>query len=420
MSLNDIIVGIQNGITTGGGNSGRLVFAIGLVLLVLLIVGIASYVFYLMSARGRLDMLLDSRTVRRGNPWPTRVLVLIIVIAIPLGVHVSNTQPSTCSACHGDAIHKRLATSVHAEVNCIDCHGAQGIMAPFTNTVTYASWSWAYYVEGRRPTTASTFQAQVSASKCLDCHKSITSGVTEVGGIRVRHSDFLKPSVSCEECHGNVVHSSATNVTRPSMNQCLPCHDGKIASADCIVCHKKDVTQTKTAAAQMQKNKITTVMRWDSCYACHEPKPCLTCHGVMMPHPPGWGPNIDRQGRYVSTPTAGTHPNAGFTRRDLCWRCHFAPGRAFQPSNEGCACHGFLGTIHGGQPWVAEHGLEASGKKGGKLANCAACHVMSGFCGHCHEASEAIAAYKPHATNDYTYTRIYTPTPIEQFMIDNM
>jgi hypothetical protein len=194
------------------------------------------------------------------------------------------------------------------------------------------------------------------------------------------------------------------------MNGCLPCHDGKKAPSECKTCHVQDIAQSKSTLNKMKTTKIRISGSYNVCYKCHDPSPCLRCHGISMPHPPGWGPSD------ATSTAAGTHPKQGFTDREMCFRCHFAKGQPFVGSNESCVCHGYFGTMHGGPVWVKEHGLEASGQKTGQLAECGMCHIVSSFCVYCHPAS-ITERYRPIVGPD-NYKRSLQPTPAEQAVIN--
>jgi hypothetical protein len=110
-----------------------------------------------------------------------------------------------------------------------------------------------------------------------------------------------------------------------------------------------------------------------------------------MPHPEGWSSEDGRWGR-----SGVFHAREGFADRELCWRCHFSNDRPFErpasragflSTSDGCTCHGAFGPMHGGEAWIAEHGLQATGRKTGELAECYMCHDGRYFCDMCHEPS---------------------------------
>ena len=412
MSLQDILVNIQSGVSQGG--TGITLVAAAVILIVLVVAGVAVYVSYAFSPRGRIDALLGSRTRTKRNPWPLRGVIVALLICTPIALSYYASRPSTCARCHDTTAQTRLNKTAHRKLECMQCHGSPGVMGPLNNQISYAGWTWAYYVENRKTTTPVLVNL-VDSEKCLRCHSSVLSGVSQNNGIRVRHSDFLSQGASCGECHDDVAHSDPATVVGPSMKACVSCHDGKKAPSECKTCHIQDIAISQSTVSEMQTQRIKISGSYNVCYSCHDPKPCLRCHGVMMPHPPGWGPS----NAATSTGGSGTHPLEGFTNREACFRCHFAPGQPFVGSNASCTCHGFLGTMHGGPVWVKEHGLEASGQKTGQLSNCSICHVVPDFCMHCHPQS-IMSKYKPIGSGPDNYTRQYNPTPQEQVWINGL
>jgi hypothetical protein len=171
------------------------------------------------------------------------------------------------------------------------------------------------------------------------------------------------------------------------MDDCVSCHDGEAASSDCETCHIADELEVASNTAKLPKLKDVDS---SNCYGCHDETPCLRCHGITMPHPEGWAPNDGGPG------ISGSHARQGFTDRELCWRCHYSNGQpfvrpasngGFTQTSDGCTCHGSFGTMHGGEAWVAEHGLQATGQKTGAEASCYDCHDARYLCDQCHDPS---------------------------------
>jgi hypothetical protein len=185
------------------------------------------------------------------------------------------------------------------------------------------------------------------------------------------------------------------------MDKCTRCHDGKTASRECTVCHTQDVA-LDTDISQYTKVPIAVTSR--SCYRCHAERGCTSCHGVLMPHPEDW---------MKPSPAGGPpgHARDGFVQRQTCFRCHFAPGQPFVASNESCTCHGLLGRMHGGEPWVKEHGLQATGQKPGSNARCFDCHT-SALCSGCHPESY-LQRYNPVSGED-SYQRDIPIDPLSE------
>ncbi len=415
MNIQDLITAMQGGVT---GSLTTVIVVIGAVVAVAILVAAGFYIAHLMSPRGRLESLLDSRVQGRKNPWPMRIVVVTILLVSVLSIGAYLDSPATCASCHSEAkYYKSLQSTVHKNVSCMSCHGATGVVAPVDNTITYARWGWGYWIEAQPP--EKTVTAQVDASSCLGCHGNVLSGTQVANGIRVRHKDFLDKGVSCDECHGDVAHDGPVarkNVSSPSMSQCVTCHDGTKASSECTTCHVKDFALTNADSLAQQGGKVKVAGGWDVCYRCHSQTPCLGCHGVTMPHPPNWGPSRDASGNA----TPGLHVPYGFKYREYCYRCHFQQGKQFQYDVKNCQpCHNPApGSMHGGPGWVKEHGLEATGKKGGELSECFICHG-SDLCSYCHPKSY-LKRYNPKQGGYDSYPRVNPRTPAEQQWVNGL
>lgn len=383
MSLRDLILSVQRGFE--GGDAGRIILLL-VVLVVIAFVGtLIALLVYSRTPRGRLDALLDERADGRDRSvWIARLVPVLIVLAALLLFDTQAGKPAQCLRCHTQVDYAGvLAETSHGDLDCLDCHGSVGIAAIPADAATYARWMFVYASEKSEPEPRA---GSVTADSCLACHSDIVRGVVERYGVRVRHSDFLEAGSTCRECHNSVAHGDLVlQPTEPAMNTCVVCHDGLTASNDCAYCHVVDPIEIGAAVRNLPKrNELNT----GNCYACHDERPCLQCHGVTMPHPEGWATQEGMMGE------GEFHARDGFVDREVCWRCHYSGDRPFQrPQNrgafmeteDGCTCHGAFGIMHGGTGWVREHGLQATGRKPGVYAECYACHDRRYFCDMCHE-----------------------------------
>ena len=331
---------------------------------------------------GRLKALLDDRasSSRRvaGPSWALRLSVPVVLLAALLGGDVYLARPETCGQCHRQGTYEEsLAQSAHSELGCVRCHMEPGVTGLVGFNVDYTRWLVTYGTTKRAPEPTA---GSVGSTACLQCHGEVRNGVLEARGIRVRHSDFLATGTACRDCHNDASHPGALiEPSQPTMDLCLPCHDGETVSAECETCHVADATVRPESSRGYKQLKTSGDP--DSCYTCHEESPCLQCHGIRMPHPPKWSPaNPNEPGDDTG------HARPGFEDRETCWRCHFAEDQPFVPADEGCSCHGLLGDFHNGAAWVAEHGLEATGQRSGEFAECFACHSQN-LCDVCHPPS---------------------------------
>ena len=377
--------------------------AVAILIASVLIAGVAIYIAYLFSPRGRVAALEVQRTAKTARGRIDSFIVALTVALLVGGVTYYAQRPDSCRSCHQEKPYSEgLEKSVHAAVGCMECHGAVGATAWADNTIEYAGWLWAQY--GQAAPAQAGSGASVEPRKCLSCHEDVSNGVKVAKGVRVQHSDFLDQGYVCTVCHGDTAHSAPQGAAAQSvMNQCLRCHDGEKVTGACETCHADD-HGIRAVAARGGRMATVGIRSSGNCYGCHNETPCLRCHGVTMPHPPDWNPqNLPRNestGKVAMQVVGngidpGQHARAGFANRDVCWRCHHKPGEIFKPSDESCHCHNLYGYMHGGPAWIKEHGLQATGVKGGVNSGCDGCHGPPElFCGFCHPPSYA-QRYKP-------------------------
>lgn len=375
MGLQDMLVSLRAG--TAGTSAGRMVAFVGVLIVLFLLAIVVIEAVRSRTPRGRVEALLDERgRTSDSMRWVVRISALLLVFVGIYLMEVRFDDPAQCATCHTEADYSAtLAESQHSSLSCMACHGARGVVAPVADAATWGRWTMVYASRKAAPEPQA---GSVSSADCLRCHEAVVEGIAERAGIRVRHSDFLAAGANCMECHSAVAHGDViATPTEPGMNKCLLCHDGTMASAECEYCH---VDEPETSNIQLASLPKIKQLDTGNCYACHDEKPCLRCHGSTMPHPKGWAPN---DGGPLNS---GSHPREGFADREVCWRCHFAEGKPFVAADEACPCHGLLGRMHGGEPWVREHALQATGKKPGAEAECFACHT-SELCAMCHPAN---------------------------------
>lgn len=412
--MQDVIIQIRD-VVARADMTLSIVMAFAVVLAIVMIVLAAIFISRMYTPRGRLDLLLESRAPEKSvNPWITRAVVILVLVTVAVATTWYAERPESCMTCHQDPTYSEgLAESAHASVTCASCHRSSGVTARADDLVRYSGWLWAHYFEAEQVDPGAG--AYVDPRRCLGCHGAVREGVIEVRGVKVRHQDFLDLGTDCLTCHGDAGHASVRGVQgQPVMNSCMSCHNDESASAACDVCHVQDPGIRAVAARGGQMN--TVGIRPTDCYGCHAEPACNECHGVTMPHPEGFSfPPPEGVGiRYGQqwAPQAGSgfppgsHARDGFVNRELCFRCHHAPGRVFEPDDSGCWCHGLFGFMHGGPAWIAEHGLQATGQKTGTLSQCAGCHgVPEAHCGFCHPPEYA-ARYNPRFGPDN-----YSATP---------
>jgi hypothetical protein len=377
-ALRDLLAGGQQG-------SPNLVLALVIALLVGLVVAVVVYVLYMSSTRGRIRSAAGQKaTVRRGTAVGLQVLAVALFAALLFATVQYLERPSTCAQCHaGGKYSDSVALSPHEGVECAECHRATGITGPAQDLATYVRWVGVY--AGRR-TEPEVQAGSVGNDPCLDCHEEIREGTVVRGGVRVRHSDFLEAGWACRECHNSTGHPDVViEPSSPTMDKCLPCHDGVNASSECETCHTQEVG-SPSHQDELPKVNLTGDAAQGSCYGCHAQADCTSCHGIPMPHPGNW----------LERGQQGNHMREGFANRELCWRCHYGEGGPSQANYDFCRqCHDPSGGPHGdNKAWIRRHGVEATGQAPGENGMCFACHNDS-LCDNCHPASYGDERYNP-------------------------
>jgi len=114
------------------------------------------------------------------------------------------------------------------------------------------------------------------------------------------------------------------------------------------------------------------------CVGCHlknDPKFCIDCHGLQMPHPGGW---LSSHGSYASKAD----------NRQKCIKCH--------GKNSCIKCHGLQMPHPGG--WLSQHSSVALSNR----SLCNKCH-SSQFCVNCHGVTlpHSSAFYYDHPNHVY-------------------
>ena len=334
------------------------------------------------------------------RPWLVGILAGIVVFLLigVVGFSALN-RIDTCGNCH--VIKPEVDTykqSAHyaAGVVCQDCHTKPGVFNYFirnlqgaTHVVNYISDTY------QKPVTS-----YVGANNCVQCHpKEQIERDIVVGQIRVNHTGLREAGYQCLTCHANISHpGTQLEVARMPqdhiMSVCAKCHDGKQLPDDCELCHVNGLP------SGYQKVPMTVQVKPQQCTGCHQKKDCSSCHnGLPMPHPDSFfkghgtivldrGTNIcagchtkqdpkfciDCHGLQMPHPASwiSQHDNVAAKDPKVCVKCH-GTGSCMK-------CHGLQMPHPAG--WQATHPSVARQSPG----LCTKCHSPS-FCTSCHGVS---------------------------------
>ncbi len=321
-------------------------------------------------------------------------VALIVVVAVIGFSAVNNIR--TCELCHlvqPEVDSYKRSAHYQAGVGCQQCHTKPGVfnyairnLQGVTNLILYVSDTY------ERPLTTA-----VGTNNCVQCHpKSQIERDQVIDGIRVNHTGLREAGYQCITCHASISHpGTQLEIARASQNKmpiCARCHDGKQLPDDCNTCHvggrpPADINVAMTApmtvadCAGCHKGEVVCEechnglamphpARWikqhgpivnergkEICVECHlknDPRFCIDCHGVVIPHPDDW---------------TARHDTVGQKDPQVCVKCH---------GKDPCiTCHG-LQMPHPSS-WMGQHSSVA-------LSNpslCGKCH-SSQFCTSCH------------------------------------
>ena len=315
------------------------------------------------------------RLTQRGLTIAVVVLTATVVV---IGIALAATSlPGFCASCKShEPIVAAYRDGVHNDVNCELCHSKPGPFFFLTAKMEALEQPIAQLTgDYEEPILASVLN-----QSCRQCHVNADLfGVISAQGINVQHQHLIEAGFLCIRCHSTVGHAAAVpegSRTYPSMDQCLLCHnneyttaDGKVAVADCELCHTEQnysdapashddpawsraprrrrhpldlqrlPSRSRTRAALPRRRRdapprATGCRRTDprptreGCGLCHDTKDyCDTCHQVKMPHPEDYVVEAPRRRRR----------RAGQT----CFNCHEVdelpgvPRRARRPATPG-------------------------------------------------------------------------------------
>jgi hypothetical protein len=320
------------------------------------------------------------RSQPRQRPSARRRVILAACAALALGVvwlaaGYSTSDPGVCKGCHWQTAQHASAPAKadpHAGVGCVSCHESGGFVGRFVTGVPLrAAHAWMAKLD----TTTAADYGQVTTRACLRCHaRSVRTETTNAArGLKISHKEPMDASASCIDCH--TMRLGVVSAYNAGMTQCLRCHDGGQASAECSTCHTKKATAAARArTTSFQKEQIKEI----ACGGCHmEKRECDPCHGgIRMPH--------------TAEFMGGAHARAAavdfwYNGGKVCSRCHTATRRPCT------GCHTrLIGYAHGVTNTLASSHKTAS----------------STACNTCH------GRYAPIATRDFCKDVCHSPAAI--------
>lgn len=268
------------------------------------------------------------RRKRSWLAWTALVVTGVVLVVVAIGFTTS--PAAVCLSCHESNPHADLVAAggrdAHASVDCVRCHESSGLVGSVTIEVPARV---GHMIGGISDEPNRTAYGTVASSACLRCHRAVRNGVVEdtERGIRMAHEQPLDSGAQCRDCH-TIATGVVSRVTN-GMSPCLRCHDGETESAECSLCHTKDVGAATRPSRNPAEMVGSSLIPTPDCGGCHdEANQCDPCHGgVRMPHSElfmSWG--HARQGV----------EDLWYNNGEACATCHFEGRRPCT------ACHAFF------------------------------------------------------------------------------
>lgn len=167
-------------------------------------------------------------------------VVAILVLAVS-GIAYTCT-PGFCSKCHemkDDFQSWKLSS--HRNVNCITCHVKPGLLNLLIDKATVAPKSLLAKINGdyEKPINKkSDLSREIENENCKQCHTlKIKSSLSR--GIKMNHLAHDNLGMRCTQCHNRVAHKIKGYDDYSVRKSCFECHDGKVVSNKCEVCHSE-------------------------------------------------------------------------------------------------------------------------------------------------------------------------------------
>lgn len=303
------------------------------------------------------------------------------------------------------------------KVGCVECHAGvtESDQAADRNVPAEASCTRCHDVAGAR-----AGKSVEPPSACRDCHpgfdpdlhRAPKASLFPAPMIHFSHARHLRRGAGCATCHDMAGVGLATREQLPRMADCLACHDGARAPADCATCHLRS---RRSRGAPLETELPTGSLRpgpgdpfgldhtpgferahgraaarqREQCLACHAEPSCNRCHdgaGRALPvHPSDFATTHPRAAKRIEPRCDACH-----RRQSFCVACHERAGvgaeaRAFRDPSARVHPPGWAGPGPGGHAQAAAR----------DVASCASCHREEG-CVACHAAAGPGAGARTH------------------------
>lgn len=144
--------------------------------------------------------------------WKKIVLSIVAVCAglyilFAISYHATST-PQFCGSCHEvTKYYTSWSTSVHKNVDCLECHQGSGALAKLESKARGLNYVFQHFSGDYTIPT----QAKIFEQSCIKCHlgddKDYPDAPRLKNTAKVSHYDVIKNSQSCLECHRDTGHA---------------------------------------------------------------------------------------------------------------------------------------------------------------------------------------------------------------------
>lgn len=188
--------------------------------------------------------------------WTVGIIVFLI---LGVGGIWFTCRPGFCGSCHEmKADFNSWKSSVHQNVNCIQCHVEPGLIHLIVDKAK-SSKSLFYHLTGdyEKPINKeSKLASEIANESCFLCHTERRD--QSLGhGLLFKHEAHLKIRMRCTECHNRVAHEIKGYENLITMESCKErCHDGKALNNRCDFCHNPSFLQKEFQKKEKNSKKV--------------------------------------------------------------------------------------------------------------------------------------------------------------------
>ncbi len=222
---------------------------------------------------------------RRAIRWGI-FLLLVLTIGIPSYIISKPKYYARYKVMR--SYYSAWQASTHSKMVCRDCHRKPGLV----NIAFFeANAIWKFYLYSFSSPDKADFFTKPSKQACFECHTKYRT-ISASGDLLIPHRAHVEVlNLECTSCHKWLVHKkNPRGLNTPIMENCLKCHNGEQASAECKSCHtEKAYPDSHKASNWLQVHSERT--KEIDCTDCHgwTPKYCQDCHSKRpLSHAGNW------------------------------------------------------------------------------------------------------------------------------------